>query len=71
MTTSTTLARWHDIFAARDSPGRDALLAAGVVFESPAVHTPQVGKALQALRRHAHLRQQQACRVRGDSRASG
>jgi hypothetical protein len=42
----TALARWHEIVAARDSSGLDALLADEVVFQSPAVHTPQVGKVV-------------------------
>ncbi|MGU9981243.1 nuclear transport factor 2 family protein [Phreatobacter sp. HK31-P] len=38
--------RWHDIAEARDVEGLDALLAEEAVFESPVVHTPQVGKAI-------------------------
>lgn len=38
------LAVWHDFMKSQD-PGRlDALLADNVVFLSPVVHTPQVGK---------------------------
>jgi hypothetical protein len=37
---------WHDVAAARDPAGLDALLADDVVFRSPAVHAPQEGKAL-------------------------
>jgi hypothetical protein len=40
------VAAWHAIAAARDPVGLDALLADDVVFRSPAVHTPQEGKAL-------------------------
>lgn len=41
-----TLAQWHRIATARDAAGLDALLADDVVFLSPVVHRPQVGKAL-------------------------
>jgi hypothetical protein len=37
--------RWHRLMAVRDMAGLDELLDDDVVFESPAVHTPQVGKA--------------------------
>ncbi len=37
---------WHSIAASRDPAGLSALLADDVVFHSPAVHTPQEGKAL-------------------------
>jgi len=42
----TTIARWHQLVAARDLSQLDDLLADEVVFQSPAVHTPQVGKAV-------------------------
>lgn len=42
----TAVARWHGIVASRDTADLDDLLADDVVFESPAVHTPQVGKAV-------------------------
>lgn len=38
--------RWHAIVATRDFAALDALLADEVVFQSPAVHTPQAGRAL-------------------------
>ena len=41
-----TVARWHAIVEARDPAGLDDLLADDVFFRSPAVHTPQLGKAL-------------------------
>lgn len=41
-----TLPAWHQLVAARNTKGLDALLADGVVFHSPVVHTPQVGKAI-------------------------
>jgi hypothetical protein len=43
---SSALARWHRIVANRDLADLDDLLADEAVFESPAVHTPQVGKAI-------------------------
>jgi len=43
------LKTWHDIAARRDIDGIDRLLADDAVFESPIVHTPQVGKAISAV----------------------
>ena len=43
-----TIARWHAYVAAPTPEGLDALLADDVVFRSPAVHTPQAGKAITA-----------------------
>jgi hypothetical protein len=40
-----TLAIWHRMVATRDISGLDAFLSDDVVFYSPVVHTPQVGKA--------------------------
>ena len=37
---------WHALAEARDASGLDRLLADDVVFVSPVVHTPQVGKAI-------------------------
>ena len=37
---------WHAVAEARDVAGLDALLAEEAKFESPVVHTPQVGKAI-------------------------
>lgn len=37
---------WHAVVEARRPEGLDALLADDVVFVSPVVHTPQVGKAI-------------------------
>ena len=37
---------WHQLVAQRNAGGLDALLADGVVFHSPVVHTPQLGKAI-------------------------
>lgn len=44
--TIATLATWHDLVSTRNVKGLDALLADKVVFHSPVVHTPQVGKAI-------------------------
>lgn len=44
--TIATLSTWHDLVASRNVKGLGALLADNVVFHSPVVHTPQVGKAV-------------------------
>jgi hypothetical protein len=44
--TIATLDTWHGLVKSRNVKGLDALLADDVVFFSPVVHTPQVGKAL-------------------------
>jgi len=44
--TGAVLDRWHDYVRTRDVAILDALLADEVVFHSPVVHTPQVGKAI-------------------------
>jgi hypothetical protein len=41
-----TVAAWHAYLAAPSEAALSALLAEDVVFRSPAVHTPQVGKAV-------------------------
>ena len=38
--------RWHALVATRSTEGLDALLADEIVFESPALHKPQVGRTL-------------------------
>jgi hypothetical protein len=43
--------RWHHLVASRDLAMLSQLLDPQVVFESPVVHTPQVGKAIT----HAYL----------------
>ena len=43
--TAAGLARWHELVRSRDPLGLTDLLADEVVFRSPIVHTPQVGKA--------------------------
>lgn len=42
---SKILSSWHNIVRTRDASGLGDLLADDVVFYSPVVHTPQVGKA--------------------------
>lgn len=44
--TIETLSAWHALVKSRDTIGLGALLADEVVFHSPVVHTPQVGKAV-------------------------
>jgi len=46
--TINTLTTWHDLVKSRNTKGLSALLADGVVFHSPVVHTPQMGKAVTA-----------------------
>lgn len=43
---SKALAGWHAIVASRDTRSLSAILADDVVFHSPVVHTPQIGKAI-------------------------
>jgi hypothetical protein len=45
----SALHTWHDLVRTRNVKGLDSLLADEVVFHSPVVHTPQVGKAVTAL----------------------
>jgi len=44
--TVDTLAEWHKIVTTRSASALDSLLADDVVFHSPVVYTPQVGKAI-------------------------
>ncbi len=46
MTRPAPVTAWHAIAASNDPAGLADLLADRVVFHSPAVHTPQAGKAL-------------------------
>lgn len=41
-----TIARWHEVVKSRDLAALKDLIADEAVFESPVVHTPQVGKAI-------------------------
>jgi len=45
----SVLDTWHDLARSRNVAGLDALLADDVVFHSPVVHTPQVGKKITQL----------------------
>ncbi len=47
--TQTVLDRWHQLVASRHAAGIGALLADEVVFHSPVLHTPQVGRALACM----------------------
>lgn len=40
---------WHNVVRTRDASGLGELLADDVVFYSPVVHTPQVGKAITSV----------------------
>jgi len=44
-----TIATWHKLVDARDAAALDKILAENVVFHSPVVHTPQVGKPITKL----------------------
>lgn len=39
-----TLSTWHELLESRNTKGLNELLADNVVFHSPVVHTPQIGK---------------------------
>lgn len=43
------LQKWHDIVSTRDASGLGDLLADEVVFFSPVVHAPQVGRAITSI----------------------
>lgn len=45
----TPIDKWHNIVCTRDASGLGELLADDVVFYSPVVHTPQVGKAITSM----------------------
>jgi hypothetical protein len=47
---------WHECVARNDLTAFEALIEGDAVFESPAVHTPQVGKPLVVLYLRAALR---------------
>lgn len=46
--TIDTLSVWHELVKSRNTKGLRELLADDVVFHSPVIHTPQVGKAITA-----------------------
>jgi hypothetical protein len=47
--TTDPLHAWHQLVASRDADGLDQSLAEEVVFHSPVVHTPQVGKPITTI----------------------
>ncbi|HQU92431.1 MAG TPA: nuclear transport factor 2 family protein [Pyrinomonadaceae bacterium] len=49
MTTLSVIESWHNIVRTRDASRLNELLADDVVFYSPVVHTPQVGKAITTM----------------------
>jgi SnoaL-like domain len=51
--TPPTIEQWHQVVKSRDARALEQLLAEDVVFVSPVVHTPQVGKAITAAYLHA------------------
>ena len=44
--TITTPSAWHELVRTRNTKGLSSLLADDVVFHSPVVHTPQLGKTI-------------------------
>ena len=56
MATIDTIAAWHDFVRHPSADGLDALLSDDVVFHSPIVHTPQVGKPVTTMYITAALR---------------
>jgi len=50
-----TLEAWHKIVKSRDASALGTLLADDVVFESPVVRTPQLGKAITYMYLNAAL----------------
>jgi hypothetical protein len=44
--TVSTLRTWHELVRTRNTNGLSSLLADDVVFHSPVVHTPQLGKTI-------------------------
>ena len=45
----TAIEKWHNIVRTRDAGGLGGLLADDIVFYSPVVHTPQIGKAITTM----------------------
>ena len=44
--TLATLSTWHELVRTKNTKGLSSVLADEVVFYSPVVHTPQVGKTI-------------------------
>jgi hypothetical protein len=55
MAAPAAVATWHEIVRTRDSELLQSLLTDDVVFRSPAVHTPQAGRALTTMYLEAAL----------------
>ena len=55
MAASPVIDRWHQIVQGKNAAGLQAILADDAVFESPVVHTPQLGKAITFKYLHAAL----------------
>lgn len=51
--TLSTLSKWHALVKSRSVNDLNAILAENVVFHSPVVHTPQIGKMITAQYLHA------------------
>lgn len=49
MSARSPLAAWHKVLESRNGAGIAALLSDDVVFHSPVVHTPQLGKSITSL----------------------
>lgn len=45
-TSNNPITAWHQIVEQRDMSGLSNILADNVIFHSPVIHTPQVGKTL-------------------------
>lgn len=46
---SEPIETWHNIVRTRDASGMSDLLADDIVFYSPVVHTPQIGKTITTM----------------------
>lgn len=46
---ASALRKWHQIVQTRNNSSLDELLADDVVFHSPVVHTPQIGRAITTM----------------------
>lgn len=46
---SNVISDWHNIVRTRDAGGLGELLADDVIFYSPVVHTPQIGKPITTM----------------------
>ena len=53
---ATAISQWHSIVRNLDGSELNALLSDDVIFHSPVVHTPQIGKAITAMYLTAAIR---------------